>query len=646
MFLASEGVFEFSIGATDLGSVQLDSNWANNEVTPSDLVGVVSSNAAITIARIMQGLDADAILQNGISISQGARDHPEDLSALLDAMGTVQISNVVIGADSYTIPSREDARSHLVATRQCLFGGGYVGDYRANGDSDERGTVYYAVEPFADRVRRFGFTAGDMGVLESFENDEVQNVDVSRVTGTETIIFGEDGSGVVDALNFITPRLVDGTWNRVDGDVTVSGTHDLTAVAGNPGATRRIIGVQTPTDGDDAPAAGMYVLDYFANDNEANGGSFSGQYYEVVNTGTVSVSPLMLTIAADGGSWASVAMSGVTATLTLIGTRGESDMAITLQIARADENYGSFDGLFADPDTSKLSGTWCDIGGAVGSTVAPPPPARSNIPQRVTITWDAVPGATVYNLYRSTVSVGMYAPIATVTVADGVATLRYEDSPPAGSDYFYQLQACNSAGCSERPSGPPDPAAGGGDGNGGDGNGGAPPDDMDDGQCRVGQMLMAGESCDWKGYTFSVGADGRGSYAFITAGDAITARDTTINGVVITFVAERNGNVWEIQDLGTDSPAGSGNGGGTPPDDTPPPDDMDDGQCSVGDMLRAGESCEWKGHTFSVGADGRGSYSFFNAGTSIQQRGQINGVAITFVARNNGSGVWEIEELG
>ena len=468
VFLASEGEFEFSIGATDLGRVSLNSEWENNEVTPSDLVGVVSPDAAITIARIMQGLDADANLQNGISISQGAREHPEDLSALLDVMGTVQISNVVIGGDSYTIPSVADARAHLLATRQCLFSGGYVGDYRANGDSDERGTVYYAVEPFADQVRRFGFTAGDVSILESFRGTEVLDVDVfSRTTGTERILIFGVGE-VVDELDFITPRLVRGNWDRVvDGTVTVSGTHELTVVAGNPGATRRIVGVQTPNGDDDAPAAGMYVLDYFASDNEANGGSFSGQYYEVVNAGTVSVSPLMLTIATDGGSWDSVAMSGLTTTLTLIGTRGESDMTIALQIARADDNHGTVSGIFADPDTSELSGTWCDIGGAVGSTVAPTPPTLSNTDTVISITWDAVPGATVYNLYRSTVSVGSAVSVTYTPVGGDITTTFYTDSrDSAETEYFYRLEACNSAGCSERSdevrtNPPQDPAAGG-----------------------------------------------------------------------------------------------------------------------------------------------------------------------------------------
>ena len=58
VFLASEGVFEFSIGDTNLGRVQLSGDWANSHVTPADFIGV-DEQKVIDIARIMQGLDED-----------------------------------------------------------------------------------------------------------------------------------------------------------------------------------------------------------------------------------------------------------------------------------------------------------------------------------------------------------------------------------------------------------------------------------------------------------------------------------------------------------------------------------------------------------------------------------------------------------
>ena len=448
VFLASEGVFEFSIGATPLGSVQIRSQDEDNEVTPADFMGVDDAQV-VTIARIMQGLDLGNDLKDGISISQGAREHPEDLSALLDNMGTVQITAVVIGGDSYTIPSVADAMNHLADTRKCLFSGGYVGDYSGVDTSNDPlagGRVYYAVEPFANRVKRFGL--GNVQDLLSVAISSTVGVTGSAISLT---VAGNE-------LFFTTPGLVTGTW--ADGDIG-SGTLTLTLAAdtGNPGATRRIVGVET-TDNTAATVSRLYVLDHFSGD-----GSFRGQYYSVDASEanqSVSIEPLSLTIA-GGVSWPTVTVATM---LTLIG----DNATIAVEVVRANDNYGSFDGVFADDgsDTNELSGTWCDIGGAVGSTVAPTPPTPLI---EITVMWSEVCSlATSYKLYRSTmtVSVGSTVSVADTQVGGDISTTTYVDTPPAGPDYFYRVEACNSAGCSDDPA----PAAGGGDGNGGDGNGG------------------------------------------------------------------------------------------------------------------------------------------------------------------------------
>ena len=568
VFNASEGVFEFSIGATDLGRVSLNSDWANNEVTPSDFIGVNEAQA-ITIARIMQGLDSGNDLNDGISISQGAREHPEDLSALLDAMGTVQISNVVIGAESYTIPSVADAMSHLTATRKCLFSGGYVGDFEgasADGATRTSGQSYYAVEPFVNRVRTF---TGADGNAEFRSFDETFTV---GVTGSEIILSPGN------ELSFITPRLVAGVWQSANA----SGTENLTLAAdtGNPGATRRIVGVETTGTG--ATLVGMYVLDYF---EEAT--VFRGRYYDAA--GVVSSVPLSLTIA-NGVSWP--ADNGMTVTLTLSGTRGEGNTTIAMEIVRVDENYGSFGGV-----DSELSGTWCDIGGAVGSTV----PLTLSI--EVTVTWSEVPGATVYKLYRSTASDG------TVQIGGDIPSTvtLYVDRPSAGPEYSYQLEACNSAGCSERSSDPDPAGSGGGDGNG-NGNGGG-----DDGQCRVGQMLMIGESCEWNGHTFSAESGGLAiAGPRISSAPLLTRRFVQQIGSD-TLEATRDGTTWTITRAdgapddgnGGDGNGGDGNGGdgngngngnggggggGAPLADP----------CFLGQTLRPGDSCSFIEHTISV----------------------------------------------
>ena len=667
VFLASEGVFEFSIGATTLGSVSLNSNWQNDVVTPADFMGIDDEVQAITIARIMQGLDFDNDLKNGISISQDARGHDLDLFDYLDRIGDIPLG-VVISARPYTIPSASDARAHLVATRQCLFSGGYVGDYEGMRDTNSgivsvEGQSYYAVEPFANRVRRFT----DGGANNDFESFAF-NV---GVTGS-TITLSEEGN----TLSFITPRLVTATWQYTSRGGTLSissGTENLTLAAGtgNPGATRRIVGVETTNSG--AEVEGMYVLDYF---EEAT--VFRGQLINVDATNqSVSIVPLSLTIA-NGGSWPAVATVDAT-TLTLIG----NNATIAVGVVRENDNYGRFDGV-----GNELSGTWCDIGGAVGSTVAPTPPtptteitiawnevegasfyklSRSTmtvsvvytpveggeeIPSTVTlytdtppagptysyrvqacnsdgcselveitwsavdgassyrvfrsadgtpvqilgttpdtryvdstlsvdvnymyevepcnsggcseqidITWDPVSLATSYKLYRSTmtVSVGMDAPIATVTVADGVAP-SYKDTPPAGPEYFYQLEACNSAGCSERSSVAllmtnPRTAGGGEGNNGDDGNGNGNGNGGGGVAVCMEQAYTAGQSCEWKGLDFVVMADGSASLGSVTTNNIpFTFDGIEVDGVTVTFVTTLTGTgsdtEWTIVRLG------------------------------------------------------------------------------------------------
>ena len=69
-----------------------------------------------------------------------------------------------------------------------------------------------------------------------------------------------------------------------------------------------------------------------------------------------------------------------------------------------------------------------------------------------------------------------------------------------------------------------------------------------------------------------------------------------------------------------------------------------DGACRAGLVVNPGESCTYKGSTFRVSSSGRGSISFFGAGTSIDIRGStINGVRWNFYAsKNSGSNSWTI----
>ena len=476
VFLASEGVFEFSIGGTTLGSIRLDSRWEDSHVTPADFMGV-DEEKVIDIARIVQGLDDDGDPQSvGISISQSVRENALDLFPRVDS-DDMEFP-VVIGGKDFMIPSKDGATEHFVATRRCLFSGGYEGSYRATVATYtpslplDEGQSYFVLEPFANRIRGVEFsTVPEHGT----ENDSAFPIAVGAIGSVITLSPGNE-------LSFVTPRLVTGIWAESDG--SESGTYNLTLVAGNPGATRRVVGVETENT---TVAVGLYVLDYFADD-----GSFRGQYY---NVEAGSSSALLLTIA-SGGSWPTAVANTPTA-LTLSGTLGGDATAITVGVIRVDGNYGTFTGA-----AGGLSGTWCDISGATGVAVLPPqmPPQRLSASARseeeIVITWSAVSGATSYNLYRSTSSDGVY-----FLVGDDISATTYTDSGlSADTEYFYRLEACNSGGCSEfsrevsattrspRPISPPpvvlvtslaDP-------------------------CYVGQELTPGDSCSYLRHTISV----------------------------------------------------------------------------------------------------------------------------------------------
>ena len=80
------------------------------------------------------------------------------------------------------------------------------------------------------------------------------------------------------------------------------------------------------------------------------------------------------------------------------------------------------------------------------------------------------------------------------------------------------------------------PGTGGNDGGG------------DSGACRAGLVVNPGESCAYNGFDFTVSSSGRGSIAFFSAGTAIDARGSTINGVRWNFYATKNSgsNSWTV----------------------------------------------------------------------------------------------------
>lgn len=87
----------------------------------------------------------------------------------------------------------------------------------------------------------------------------------------------------------------------------------------------------------------------------------------------------------------------------------------------------------------------------------PPAPARVTAcagNNRALVCWPLVPGATSYNLLRSTARDGQYAPVATGFVApvcgSGPSAAQYVDATATnGSEYFYKVQSVTPTGLSE-----------------------------------------------------------------------------------------------------------------------------------------------------------------------------------------------------
>ena len=475
VFSATEGVFEFSIADTTLGSVSLNIDWANAHVTPADFIGV-DEQKVIDIARIVQGLDEDGLpRQNGISVSERARtDVRGDLfdrvanvkDNILDIFvaSSADRSGTFLAAREYRIPNEETAMRHFVDTRKCLFSGVYDGNYRATVGPTDDGQIYYAIEPFANKATGVKFS----NVNPSVDNNRAIATDLSG-----PVDIGVIGSVITlsegNELSFVTPRLVTGIWQEVNEgitDITVSGTSRITLAEGNPGATRRIVGVDRGGRQPPSRILGLYVLDYFANDgvdfSNDGDGSFSGRYYDI---GANVNFALSLTIVGDG-SW-----SEETTNLILSGTRTAYNGDITAtaitvgSITRDgdthDNDYGSFEAKVGigrtGSETGTILGTWCDISGAVG--VANPPEPLPQSPAaptavaasatRIDIAWDyPIEGAGTYNLYRRKAGDPQYLQ---VLVNGDIDTRGYRDSElDAGTEYFYQLEVCNTSGCSER----------------------------------------------------------------------------------------------------------------------------------------------------------------------------------------------------
>ena len=366
------------------------------------------------------------------------------------------------GRPPYTIPTEKVATDHLEATRKCLFSGVYDGSYRATVSSDpnrelDEGHIYYAVEPFADPAWATGVTFSFSEQTDSSPTPLSGRVDIGVIGSTITI---QAPSSPGNELSFVTPRVVTGIWK----DGSDGGTSALTLAEGNPRATRRIVGVEKVVGG--TLVLGLYALDYFGNEGPESG-VFRGRYHDVAKNQDFA---LLLTIAGDA-VWPTDATPTM---LTLVGTRDDEGnkiaTAVTVRVTRnrndnvednrrGDDNYGSFGGSGIGV-RGAISGTWCDISGAVGTAYPVPLPRTPPAPRmirtsagEIVVAWNKVLGARSYNLYRARGLDPIYRLVDAEPYEELVDTpypynLGYRDRLESGVEFSYRLEACNSSGCS------------------------------------------------------------------------------------------------------------------------------------------------------------------------------------------------------
>jgi fibronectin type 3 domain-containing protein len=145
------------------------------------------------------------------------------------------------------------------------------------------------------------------------------------------------------------------------------------------------------------------------------------------------------------------------------------ERATTYRVFRAEASDGVYERVgevaspsFDDVVGAENQGRWywykveaCNAAGcsarsapAAGYAGYPPPPTRvqatDDLPTKITITWDPVPGATHYQVFRDRVRDGTYG----VHVGTTSETRIDDERALPGLTYWYRVQVCNALGCS------------------------------------------------------------------------------------------------------------------------------------------------------------------------------------------------------
>lgn len=150
----------------------------------------------------------------------------------------------------------------------------------------------------------------------------------------------------------------------------------------------------------------------------------------------------------DGANWQIVreyttAQAAWRSDAIQVGLEVAASATIRLRFSVTDNTPG--DVIEAGLDNFRIAVNLCEPGVATPAAPAGLSASDGAFCDRVSLGWNASPGADGYDIFRHTVN----DPDAAVALATGVAATAFDDlTSDAGATYFYWVKACNSGGCS------------------------------------------------------------------------------------------------------------------------------------------------------------------------------------------------------
>jgi len=243
-----------------------------------------------------------------------------------------------------------------------------------------------------------------------------------------------DGSGAIAKWNVVASPAADGSATVASGGAAIQ----ISKPAGNNGGTGASAVYHLHFNTPAGTPYRLYVRDKFgAIDGSANDNSmFAPLNGKAVNTLPVSGQAAFdnNTNGADGrtpGNW-----TWVLSTSNTVLTAPNGDTTITF----GQRENGYFFDRFVLSTSTGLTAGQLDAIVSTPMTLGTPVVTGAATGNSIALNWNAVPGATAYDVKRATTSGGSYTNVAT-----GVTALNFTDNVPGAGDYFYVVTATATA---------------------------------------------------------------------------------------------------------------------------------------------------------------------------------------------------------